>query len=104
MVLIALFHTGWFVESLATQTLVLFVIRTMKRPWTSKPSLPLTLTTLGIVLAGLILPVSPLAKLLGFTPLPPAYFAFLVIATLTYLAVVEIAKARLFNHHARKPS
>ncbi len=99
-----LFHTGWFVESLATQTLVLFVIRTMKRPWTSKPSLPLTLTTLGIVLAGLILPVSPLAKLLGFTPLPPAYFAFLVIATLTYLAVVEIAKARLFNHHARKPS
>ncbi len=51
-----MFHTGWFVESLATQTLVLFVIRTMKRPWESRPSRALTITTLGIVVVGLVLP------------------------------------------------
>jgi Mg2+-importing ATPase len=99
-----LFHTGWFVESLATQTLVLFVIRTRKRPWKSRPSLPLSVTTLVIVLVGLILPVSPLARILGFTPLPPAYFLFLVAATATYLSLVEIAKERLFRRHQRTSS
>ncbi len=94
-----LFHTGWFVESLATQTLVLFVIRTMKRPWQSRPSLPLTMTTLAIVFVGLILPISPLARTLGFIPLSPLYFAFLFFATVTYLALVEIAKASLFSAH-----
>src|SRR4029079_156698 len=58
----ALFHTGWFVESLATQTLVLFVIRTAGNPFRSRPSLPLAITTGLIVLASLLLPVSPLAK------------------------------------------
>ena len=94
-----LFHTGWFVESLATQTLVLFVIRTMKRPWQSRPGAPLTITTLAIVLTGLILPVSPLAQILGFMPLPAAYFGFLFVSTAAYLSLVEVAKARLFNRH-----
>ena len=65
-----LFHTGWFVESLATQTLVLFVIRTMGNPLRSRPSLPLTITTIGIVVIGISLPYSPLAGILGFTSLP----------------------------------
>ncbi len=92
-----LFHTGWFVESLATQTLVLFVIRTMGSPWRSLPSRALTLTTLAIVAIGAALPVTPLAGVLGFTPLPPAYLAFLVGATVTYLCLVELAKRRLIR-------
>ncbi|HYA22723.1 MAG TPA: magnesium-translocating P-type ATPase, partial [Terriglobales bacterium] len=85
----AQFHTGWFVESLATQTLVLFVIRTSKNPLRSRPSGPLMATCLAVVALGLYLPFSPLAGVLGFTPLPAAYFAFLAVATATYLLLVE---------------
>ena len=91
------FHTGWFVESLATQTLVLFVIRTMRSPWRSRPSRALTATTLAIVLVGLLLPVTPLSGALGFTALPSLYFGFLGAATFTYLLLVEIVKRRLFR-------
>jgi Mg2+-importing ATPase len=93
-----LFHTGWFVESLATQTLVLFVIRTMGNPLVSRPSAALTATTLAIVVIGLALPATPLAKLLGFTVPPLSYFAFLVVATLTYLALVEVVKRALVDY------
>jgi P-type Mg2+ transporter len=91
----ALFHTGWFIESLATQTLVLFVIRTMGNPFRSRPSRALTVTTLAIVGIGTALPVSPIAGLLGFTRLPLAYLAFLVPAVLTYLLLVDVAKRQL---------
>jgi P-type Mg2+ transporter len=93
----ALFHTGWFVESLATQTLVLFVIRTAGTPWRSRPSLPLTATTVIIVLIGLVLPFTPLAPILGFVPLPETYFLFLAGATLTYLVLVELVNRRLMG-------
>src|SRR5262252_2506161 len=93
----ALFHTGWFVESLATQTLVLFVIRTAGTPWRSRPSLPLAATTVLIVLIGLVLPFTPLAPILGFVPLPGTYFLFLAGATLTYLVLVELLKRRLMG-------
>lgn len=96
-----LFHTGWFVESLATQTLVLFVIRTAKAPWTNRPSVPLTVTTLVCVLIGILLPFSRFAHGLGFTPLPPAYFVFLLFATATYLVVVEIVKRKLIGRLLR---
>jgi Mg2+-importing ATPase len=89
------FHTGWFVESLATQTLVLFVIRTTGNPLRSRPSLPLALTTIAIVIVGAALPFSPLAHLLGFTPLPASFFAFLAGVTVTYLLLVEAVKRRL---------
>jgi Mg2+-importing ATPase len=91
-----LFHTGWFVESLATQTLVLFVIRTMGNPFRSRPSVPLTITTVLIVAIGVLLPFSPLGGVLGFTPLPPSYFSFLIASIVTYLLLVEFAKRRLF--------
>jgi P-type Mg2+ transporter len=91
----AFFHTGWFVESLATQTLVLFVIRTAGRPWSNRPSLPLASTTILIVIAGLLLPFSPLAGPLGFVPLPAPFFLFLAAAVISYLILVEIVKARL---------
>ena len=69
-----LFHTGWFVESLATQTLVLFVIRTTGSAFASRPSAALTATTLAAVGVGLLLPASPLASVLGFTVPPIALF------------------------------
>jgi Mg2+-importing ATPase len=90
-----LFHTGWFVESLATQTLVLFVIRTTENPLMSRPSRALAATTTAIVVIGLALPATPLAPLLGFMVPPFPYFGFLVVATLTYLALVEVVKRRV---------
>jgi len=98
----AQFHTGWFVESLATQTLVLFVIRTSKNPLRSRPSGPLLATCLGVVAIGVYLPFSPLAGVLGFTPLPAAYFAFVTVATGVYLLLVEAAKRRLLHGAAAK--
>ncbi|HEY6902679.1 MAG TPA: magnesium-translocating P-type ATPase [Candidatus Acidoferrales bacterium] len=92
------FHTGWFVESLATQTLVLFVIRTTKNPFKSRPSLPLAITTILIVIVGVCLPYSAFAHRLGFTPLPGPFFTFLAISTVTYLLLVEVAKRSLFSH------
>jgi Mg2+-importing ATPase len=89
-----LFHTGWFVESMATQTLVLFVIRTIGNPLRSHP---LTITTLAIVLLGTLLPVTPLAGALGFTRLPFTYYLFLIVATITYLLLVEVVKRRLMR-------
>ena len=92
------FHTGWFVESLATQTLVLFVIRTTKNPFKSRPSIPLAFTTILIVIVGIVIPYSPLAGALGFKPLPGSFYTFLALATGTYLLLVEIAKRALFSH------
>jgi Mg2+-importing ATPase len=90
------FHTGWFVESLSTQTLVLFVIRTTGNPLKSRPSTPLAITTILIVVMGVLLPYSRLALILGFTKLPTTFFIFLAISTLTYLLLVELAKRLLF--------
>jgi Mg2+-importing ATPase len=94
------FHTGWFVESLATQTLVLFVIRTTQNPFRSRASGPLTTTALAIVAAGILLPMSPLAGTLGFTVLPASYFGYLAAATLAYLLLVEAGKRLLFRTFA----
>jgi Mg2+-importing ATPase len=98
----AQFHSGWFVESLATQTLVLFVIRTSKNPLRSLPSGPLIATCLLVVAIGIYLPFSPLAGMLGFTPLPGRYFGFLAVATGAYLLLVEAAKRLLFRKRNAK--
>ena len=103
----ALFHTGWFVESLATQTLVLFVIRTAGNPFRSRPSLPLAMTTVLIVMVGIVLPFSPLANVFGLTPLPAMFFLFLGGTVMTYLLLVELVKRRLMGRHQhrhRRPS
>ena len=92
-----LFHTGWFVESLATQTLVLFVIRTAGNPLRSRPSWPLAVTTIGLVVVGALLPYSPLARLLGFVPLPASFFGFLAAVSATYLVLVEGVKRLLLR-------
>jgi Mg2+-importing ATPase len=86
------FHTGWFMESLLTQTLVIFIIRTGGSPLTSKPSRALTWSALGVAGLALAIPLSPFARGLGFVPLPGAYYLFLVAATVTYLGLVEVVK------------
>ncbi len=95
----ALFHTGWFVESLATQTLVIFVIRTAGSPLRSPPS-PLLIGSVGLVVAiGLLLPWTPLAAPLGFVAPPVGFMVYVAGAILTYLALVDIAKRLFFRLH-----
>jgi Mg2+-importing ATPase len=88
-----LFQTGWFVESLCTQTLIVHVIRTNKIPFIeSRPSTPLLVTTLLVVAFGIALPFTPLAPLLGFVRPPPLYFIILAGIVVTYLALVWAVK------------
>ncbi len=89
----ALFHTGWFVESLFTQTLIIHVIRTNKIPFLqSRASWPLILTSLIIIAVGAWLTVSPLASTLGFVALPPRYWLFLAIMLLGYTLLTQVVK------------
>ena len=93
-----MFQTGWFVESLATQSLVIFIIRTRKAPWQSLPNPVLTILTLAAVLIGLALPLTPLGALFGFVEPPPAFYLFLVLAVVAYLLLVEGVKQLLYRH------
>ena len=89
----ALFHTGWFVESLFTQTLIIHVIRTNKIPFIeSRASWQLLLTSATIVAIGVGLTVSPLAGMLGFVPLPPLYWLFLAGILLSYAILTQLVK------------
>jgi len=90
-----LFRTGWFVESLATQVLVIFVIRTRGSALASRPSRVLAATSLGVVACAVALPFTPLAARLGFTPIPPGFLAMLAGLVVAYLLIAEGAK-RLF--------
>ena len=88
------FRTGWFVESLATQTLIIFAIRTRRVPFfRSRPGLVLTLAAFAVVAVGVAITVSPLSHSLGFTPLPWLFFAALVVFTIVYLVLVEVTKS-----------
>jgi len=96
-----LFRSGWFVESLATQALVVFVIRTRRAPfWRSRPSAPLAATTLAVVALATVLPFSPLADALGFRHLPLGFLAVLVLMVAAYLALVDTAKREFHTHLA----
>lgn len=97
-----LFHTGWFVESVATQVLVIFVIRTRRNPFRSRPHIALVGAALAVVALTMALPFSPLAPYLGFTPLPLPFFVFLAAVVVTYLLVVEKAKRYFFYRHASR--
>ena len=98
------FRSGWFVESLATQTLVVFVIRTRRVPFfRSRPSLKMIITPILCAVIGAVLPFTPLAATLGFTTLPIAFFLILVGMIITYLALVETAKSRFYAVQARPP-
>ena len=87
-----LFHTGWFIESIATQVLVIFVIRTRGNPFKSRPSLALTITSLAVVLVAVALPFTPFAARLGFVAPPPLFFMILPAMVICYLVAVEFVK------------
>ncbi len=92
------FRTGWFVESIATQTLVVYVIRTRRVPFVkSRPSLPMLLVPTGAAVLGAVLPYTPLAHALGFTPLPTTFFLLLFGMVVVYLLLVELAKTRFYR-------
>ena len=92
----ALFHTGWFVESLMTQTLIIHVIRTSLIPFIqSRASWQLTLTTILIMAFGAYLPYSPLATTLGFVPLPPLFWPILLATLICYVGLTQLIKAQL---------
>src|SRR5262249_3122760 len=94
-----LFRSGWFVESLATQALVVFVIRTRRVPcFHSRPSRALLLVPLAAVAVALALPFSPLAHTLGFRPLPPLFLAVLAGMVATYLGLAEAGKALFYRN------
>ena len=94
----SLFQTGWFVESLMTQTLIIHVIRTNKIPFIqSQASHALTLTTLFIMAFGIWLPYSPLASSLGFTQLPTLYWPILVVTMLAYVVLTQGIKVWLLR-------
>jgi len=94
----ALFHTGWFVESLMTQTLIIHVIRTNLIPFVqSRASWQLTITTLLIMAIGAYLPFSPLGGFLGFVPLPTLYWPFLLLTLICYLGLTQIVKVWLLR-------
>ncbi|HVV70778.1 MAG TPA: HAD-IC family P-type ATPase, partial [Verrucomicrobiae bacterium] len=94
----ALFSTGWFVESLMTQTLIIHVIRTNLLPFVqSRASWQLTVTTAVIMVIGACLPYSPLAAPLGFVPLPLLYWPLLVLTLLCYVALTQLVKTWLIR-------
>ena len=94
----SLFQTGWFVESLITQTLVVHVIRTSKIPFVqSRASWQLTITTLAVMGIGAWLPYSPVASALGFTPLPLAYWPILLATLLCYVVLTQAVKMWLIR-------
>jgi Mg2+-importing ATPase len=94
----ALFHTGWFVESLMTQTLIVHVIRTNLIPFIqSRASWQLTTTTVIIMAIAAYLPFSPLATFLGFVPLPPLYWMLLLLTLGCYVALTQLVKVWLLK-------
>jgi Mg2+-importing ATPase len=92
-----LFRAGWFIESLATQTLVVFVIRTAGNPFRSRPSRPLLASVFGSVLAGLALVLSPLGRDIGFVAPPPPFFVVLAVMVVTYLGLVQVFKRHFYQ-------
>ena len=94
-----LFRTGWFVESLATQVLVIFVIRTRGSPWRSRPHRWLAATSLAIVAVGSLLPFTRLGAALGFVAPPPALLATLGAMVVAYLLLTELVKRAFYARY-----
>jgi Mg2+-importing ATPase len=94
----SLFQTGWFVESLLTQTLIIHIIRTNRIPFLqSWASWPLIVTTAAVMMVGMWLPWSPVSKALGFSPLPDLYWPFLVLTITGYIVLTQGVKSWLIR-------
>jgi P-type Mg2+ transporter len=100
-----LFRSGWFVESLATQSLIIFAIRTRRVPFfESTPSTPLAVATFTCVAIGVLLPFSPFASVLGFAALPAGFLAALAGMIIVYFVLIELGKRRFYRIRAPGPA
>jgi Mg2+-importing ATPase len=100
----ALFQSGWFIESMCTQVLVIFVIRTRGNPFKHAPHPLLMGTSMLVVLCAIALPYTALGSYFGLVPPPPIFFVVLAPLVLSYLLLVEMAKRRFYHwqrHHHR---
>jgi Mg2+-importing ATPase len=94
----SLFQTGWFVESLLTQTLIIHIIRTNKIPFLqSRSSWPVLALSVVIMAVGIVIPISPLGTYLGFTPLPLLYWPLLALSLLCYVVLTQLVKMWLLR-------
>ncbi|MEI6032105.1 MAG: magnesium-translocating P-type ATPase [Synechococcaceae cyanobacterium ELA739] len=96
---VALFRTGWFVESVISAAAIVLVVRTRGPLLGSTPSRPLLLATGVVVIATLLLPSTPLGALLGFVPLPPFFLFWLLLILVAYVASAELVKGWFYRHH-----
>ena len=92
------FRTGWFVESVTSAALVVLVIRTRQPFFRSRPGHYLLGATLLVVIAAVALPYTPVATILGFTPIPWRYLAVLGLVVLLYILAAEMAKKFFYRH------
>lgn len=94
------FQTAWFIESLATQTLVVFSMRTRAVPfWRSRPSKYMTASAIAAIAAGVAIPLTPLGSLFGFVALPLFFYGILAGLIIFYLALVETVKTWFYGRH-----
>jgi Mg2+-importing ATPase len=99
------FRSGWFVESIATQTLIIYVIRTRRTPFfRSRPSLPMLLVPTAAAAIGIVLPFTGLSHVLGFTPLPASFLLVLVVLIVAYMVLVDVAKSLFYRAQAERPA
>ncbi|HEY3275005.1 MAG TPA: magnesium-translocating P-type ATPase [Syntrophorhabdaceae bacterium] len=96
----ALFHTGWFIESMATQVLVIFIIRTRRNPLKSRPNQWLAIGCFVVLGTAVLIPLTPAAAYLGFVAPPPLFFLLLTVMVLAYLFAVEGVKQLFYKHFA----
>lgn len=89
------FRTGWFLESVVSASLIVLVVRTSQPFYSNRPGKYLLLSTILVVLITLVLPLTPLAAVLGFTPLPLRFYAAMSVIVLLYIVTAETAK-RIF--------
>jgi len=89
----SLFQSGWFIESIISQTLIVHMLRTRRIPFIqSRPSLPVLLATGAVCVFGLILPFSAWGHTLGLVALPWTYFPWLILTLVTYCVLVQVVK------------
>lgn len=93
----AVFQTGWFIESLVTQVMVIFIIRTRTRPWRSRPHVALIASSIGVVTVAVILPFSPIGAWFSFVPISVQMLFVLAGVTIIYLILVETVKGCFYR-------
>ena len=97
----ALFHTGWFIESIATQVLVIFIIRTRGNPFANRPNAWLVVLSVSVVVIAAMLPFTSAGAYFGFVPPPPGFYLVLAGIVLAYLVIVQVAKRAFYQHWDR---